>query len=46
MRGVRQATVLTYRPSGMEGTGTGSGTGGHEFPFEQVQIEHMSRNAV
>ncbi len=39
-------TALACRPSVMEGTGTVSGTGGPEFPFEQVQIEHLSRNAV
>ncbi len=37
-RCVRLDTALAWRPSGMESTGTGSGTGGHEFSFKHVQI--------
>ncbi len=35
-RGVSLATALACSRFGKKGTGTGSGTGGHEFPFEHV----------
>ncbi len=38
--------ALACMPSEMGCTGTGSRTGGHEFSFEHVQIEHLYRNAV
>ncbi len=40
-RGVRLAKALACWPSAKEGMGTGSGTGGHEFPFEHLLIEHL-----